>query len=319
VATLNRRRVLQLLALPAFTAAGSAQDVTITVNVRLMLLHASVRDSQGRPVSGLRREAFRITENGRPQEIREFSQEDIPVALGLVIDNSGSMRTNRPGVIAAATALARASNPADELFTVGFNERISPGLWGISPSDQNLAQLEAALQSTPASGKTALYDAIHYALGRIEQAGREKRVLVVITDGSDTASGITLDRLLVEVALSQATIYTVGIFDPDDEGTNPKVLRRLARESGGETFLPRNEPDLARMCGEIARDIRGQYMLGYYSSAPGEGPRYRAVKVSLTGQDCARCRVRARAGFLDAPPRTRPAAGKRGNDAPENQ
>jgi VWFA-related protein len=265
-----------------------------------MLLHASVRDSRGRPVSGLPKEAFRVTEDGRPQDIREFSQEDIPVALGLVIDNSGSMRTKRPGVIAAATALARASNPADELFTVGFNERVRPGLWGLSPSEQTMVQLEAALQSTAASGKTALYDAIHYALDRIEQAGRDKRVLVVITDGSDTASAITLDRLLLEVAQSHATIYTVGIFDPDDERTSAKVLRRLARESGGETFLPNGEPDLVRMCGEIAKDIRGQYMLGYYSSAPGDGPRYRAVKVNLIGDDCRGCRVRSRAGFLAA-------------------
>ena len=210
----------------------------ISVDVDLVVLHATVRDRKGGFVSGLRKENFRVFEDGVPQEIRVFQHEDVPVAVGLIVDNSGSMGRKRKDVTAAALAFVRSSNPQDEMFVVNFNERISFGLPDTELFSASAAELERALNGVPANGKTALYDAIEAGLAHLKKATLDKKVLIVISDGGDNASHHTLGQVLESAGRSDAIIYTIGLFDEYDEDRNPGVLKKIARATGGEAFLP---------------------------------------------------------------------------------
>src|SRR5208283_2257002 len=192
------RRAIGLCALPLFfliarqylpgQTASQPEIPRITVDVNLVLLHATVRDRQGGFVSGLRKENFKVFEAGRAEAIRVLQDEDVPVAAGLIVDNSGSMGRKRKDVTAAALAFARASNPRDELFVVNFNERVSFGLPDMELFSASAAKLEAALNGVPASGKTALYDAIDEGLIHLGKSTLEKKMLLVVSDGGDNAS-----------------------------------------------------------------------------------------------------------------------------------
>ena len=222
---------LLLSILAQFSAAQnpSPADYTIGVNVDMVVLQATAVDHKGALVSGLDKDNFQIYEDGALQPIKHFSHADIPVTVGLVIDNSGSMRPKRHDVIAAALAFARSSNPQDQMFVVNFNERVSFGLPGTIPFTDQVAQLEVALSRTNADGQTALYDAMAVALDHLKKGNRDKKVLIVISDGGDNASARGLSEVLKKAALSSAVVYTVGIFDEEDPDRNTRALTRLAR------------------------------------------------------------------------------------------
>ena len=214
----------------------------------LVVLRATVRDHKGAPVSGLTKENFQVYEDKVLQQIESFSHEDIPVTVGLVIDNSGSMRPKHSDVIGAALAFVRSSNPEDQIFVVNFNEHVSMGLPANSPFTSNAAQLEAALSRNVISGMTALYDAIAAGLEQLQKSKWDKKVLIVVSDGGDNASKRNLAQVMSMVNQSNAVIYTMGIFDEADEDRNPRVLKQLSRASGGEAFFPKtlqeHSPDL---------------------------------------------------------------------------
>ena len=298
--------VLTVLILP--TPAHPGDDYTIGVNVDLVVLHATALDHRGTLVSGLDKDNFQIYEDGTLQPIKYFSHEDIPVTVGLVIDNSGSMRPKRHDVIAAALAFAHSSNPQDQMFVVNFNEKVSFGLPGTIQFTDQVAQLEVALSRIDADGQTALYDAMAAALEHLKQGNRDKKVLIVISDGGDNASRHNLAQIRAMAVQSDAIIYTIGIFDEQDEDRNPHVLNELAKDTGGEAFFPESLKDLAPVCERIAHDIRNQYTLAYVPANRKRDGTYRAIQVKASGQGRGRLLVRTRTGYLAPPALPSPAA-----------
>src|ERR1700730_6773599 len=270
----------------------------IRSNVDLVVLRASVRDHRGAPVSGLTQENFQVYEDKVLQQIESFSHEDIPVTAGLVIDNSGSMRHKRSDVIGAAVAFARSSNPKDEIFVVNFNEHVSMGLPAESPFTSNVAQLETALSRNVITGMTALYDAIAAGLEQLQKGKWDKKVLIVVSDGGDNASKRKLAQVMSVVNQSKAAIYTVGIFDENDEDRNPHVLKQLSRASGGEAFFPRTLQDILPICEQIAHDIRSQYTITFVPANKKQDGTYRAIDVKARETSGGRrLSVSTRAGY----------------------
>src|SRR5277367_4775264 len=245
------------------SSSPPGNDYTISVSVNMVVLNATVEANKNVLVSGLGKDDFQIYEDGVLQPIKYFSHQDIPVTVGLVIDNSGSMRPKRADVIAAALEFARSSNPQDQMFVVNFNEKVAFGLPDATPFTDQAAQLELALSRAAADGQTALYDAIAAALERLKQGNRDKKVLIVISDGGDNASKHTLAQIMALAGQPNAIIYTIGIFDAQDEDRNPRVLKQLASKTGGEAFLPDSLKEIAPICEQIAHDIRNQYTLAY--------------------------------------------------------
>ena len=272
------------------------EDFTIRTTSRLVLLDVSVKDSAGGFVSGLTKDNFKVYEDGKPQQVTQFANADIPVTVGLVVDASGSMRMKRPEVVAAALAFIQASNSHDEIFVINFNERPRRGLPGDVLFSDNIQQLQSALWQGIPEGRTTLYDAIETALAQLEMGRRDKKTLVVISDGGDNHSRSKLPEVMHDVLSSVATIYTIGIFDPDDEEKNPGVLQRLARVSGGRAYLPEKLADIEPECRQIAKDIRTRYTIGYVPSNAGKQERH--VKLTASAPEHRKLIVRTRTSYL---------------------
>lgn len=281
------------------SASQSVQDdrYTIRVNVDQVVLHATVRNRRGTPVSGLGKESFQIYENGILQEIKYFSHDDIPIEVGLIVDNSGSMRPKRGEVIAAALAFARSSNPQDQMFVVNFNENVSFGLPENMPFTDQVVQLELALSRIAANGETALYDAVAAGLEHMKKGNRDKKVLIVISDGADNASKHNKAQILAMAEKSDVIIYTMGLFEEGDPDRNPHVLRQLAEATGGEAFLPESVKDVVPICKRIAHDIRSQYTIAYVPTNRKQDGTYRAIQVKAGAPGRGRVSVRTRAGY----------------------
>ncbi len=286
-------------------SVGQEQTYTYSVKVGLVVLPVSVFDRSGDSVPGLEEQDFKVYENGIPQQIVLFDHRDVPVALGLVIDNSTSMAPKLSEVVLSALQLARNSNPDDQIFVIHFNERVGFGLGPGEPFARSLGDLMNAVAEARAEGKTALYDAIVAGLDHLGKSPLKKKVLVVISDGGDNASSETLRETVRKAQASQALIYTIGIFDPDDRDRNPKVLKEVAKETGGAFFSPKVLTQLPDITGRIARDIRAQYTIGYVSANPRNDGTYRAVRVWVAANKRHGLTARTRAGYLAAP---RPAA-----------
>ncbi len=223
---------------PPATHDHDSESFRISVDVALVVLHATVSDRQGGFVSDLGEQDFEVYEDGVPQRIRLFRNEDIPVTVGLVVDHSTTMRPKLAEVAAAARTFVRSSNPEDEMFVVNFNENVSLGLPGTIRFTDSTAELENAITTAPTGGQTALYDAIAKGLEELQAGSRDKKVLIVVSDGGDNASARSLAQVMKLAEQSSAVIYTVGVFDEDDPDRNPGVLKRLAQATGGEAFLP---------------------------------------------------------------------------------
>lgn len=269
----------------------------IRINVELVVLHVTVLNDEHQPITGLDKAAFQIYENGVPQETESFRHEDIPVTVGLVIDNSGSMRTKRTEVIAAAQAFARASNPKDQHFLVNFNEYVTFGLPADLPFTSDLTQLAAALTAITANGKTALNDAVAAALTHLKKGNRDKQVLIVVSDGADNASQYDTARIITLAKKSEAIIYTIGIFEPADPDRNPGALKQFAKATGGESFLPHSVTEATAICERIARDIRSQYTLTYEPTNLTYDGNYRVIQVKAKAPGGEKLAVRTRAGY----------------------
>ena len=266
-------------------------------NVDLVVLYMTVRDRKGDVVFGMEKNNFTVLEDGISQTIESLSHEDLPATIGLVIDNSGSMSTKRVEVNSAALEFARSSNPQDEIFVVNFNEIVSFGLPSHLPFTNQTRDLEQALSATNPDGRTALYDAISYALEHLKQGQRNKKALIVISDGGDNASNHRLDEILAMAIRSEAILYTMGIFDPDDPDRNPRVLEQLARETGGSAFFPQSLGDVTPACNQIAADIRSQYFATYVPTNRKPDGRYRSIRVRASAPGRGRLFVRTRAGY----------------------
>jgi VWFA-related protein len=263
----------------------------------MVILRATAQDHKNVPVSGLKQDDFQVYEDGVLQPIKHFSHEDVPVTVGLVVDNSGSMKPKRHDVVAAALAFARSSNPQDQMFVVNFNEKVSLGLPANTAFTDQTFQLQSALRVEP-DGQTALYDAVALALEHLQKGSRDKKVLIVVSDGGDNASKHKLPEIMAMAAQSNAIIYTIGIFDEQDEDKNPGVLKRLAKQTGGEAFLPASLNDVAPICERIAHDIRNQYTIAYVPTNRKRDGTYRAIQVKASAPGSGRLSVRTRTGYF---------------------
>jgi Ca-activated chloride channel homolog len=279
---------------------------TISVSVDMVVLNATVRDRNGVLVSGLGKGDFQVYEDGVLQQIESFSHDDIPVTVGLVVDNSGSMRPKRAEVISAVLAFARSSNTEDQMFVVSFNENVSFGLADDTPFTDEEAQLEAALSRIAADGRTALYDAVAASLEHLKKGNRDKKVLIVISDGGDNASKHDLAQIMAMAGQSDAIIYTIGVFDENDPDRNPRALKRLAHATGGEAFLPGSVKEIFPICRQIAHDIRNQYSIAYVPTNGKRDGAYRRIQVNAGTPGRERLLVGTRAGYY-APLNPQPA------------
>jgi Ca-activated chloride channel homolog len=284
----------------ALAATGSQQTsgdeptpgFTLRTTSRLVLLDVSVKDSKGGFVSGLTQDQFKVYEDGKPQVISQFSNADVPVTVGIVVDESGSMRPKRPEVLTAALEFIHASNPQDEMFVVNFNERARRGLPDLVPFSGDINQLRLALWQGDPEGRTALYDAIELAMRQLQLGRRAKQALVVISDGGDNVSKHTLTEVTNDLLNSLVTVYTVGIFDQDDPERNPGVLEKLAHISGGAVYFPKQLDQVIPICKQIAHDIRTRYTIGYIPPAGGKAVRHIKVVAAAPGHDNLLVRTR---------------------------
>jgi VWFA-related protein len=278
--------------------AQDPEPYRIAVDVDLVVLHPTVRDRKGRFVSDLGEQDFEVYEDGVRQSIRLFQYEDTPVTVGLVVDHSRSMWPKLGQVTAAARAFVRSSNPADQMFVMNFNEAVSLGLPDAIPFTNNSTALEGAIANAPAAGMTALYDAVVGGIEHLQAGSRGKKALLVISDGGDNASAHDLASVLKVAEQSSAILYTIGLFDDDDPDRNPKVLQRLAKETGGEAFFPGELSAVVAVCESIAHDIRNQYTIGYVSTNATPKGTHRAVRIVARAAGRGKLFVRARAGYI---------------------
>ncbi|MEO8663814.1 MAG: VWA domain-containing protein [Bryobacteraceae bacterium] len=296
-----KRSLLAYLVSALAGIAGASQvakdEFVIKTNADLVILDVAVEDRNGTHVANLTKERFEIREDGKIQNVRYFSQEDLPVAVGLVVDQSGSMTTKRRVVVNSARSFVESSNPSDEMFVVNFNDRARLGLpHGVSFSSNVLA-LQLAISAASAEGRTSLNDAIVMALEHVRKSDRIRKVILVVSDGGDNASHASEKQMMDRVAETPVTIYTVGIFEPDDPDKNPGLLRRLSRLSGGEAYLPESVGDIANLMAHIGKEIRSRYTLAYAPSRSGEAGERRKIQVHVNGQEGHKLVVRARTAY----------------------
>jgi VWFA-related protein len=281
----------------AATAALRAQQPPFRAETRLVVLHATVRNSRGEFVTNLDRSAFTVYENGKKQPITVFSGDDIPVSMGLLIDNSGSMRTLRPKVEAAALALAHASNPGDEIFVLNFNDKAHIDV--AFTSDVHV--LEAGIGRVDSIGGTAMRDAIDMAQAYVGEHGtRDRKVLLVITDGIDNASVVARHQIEKQAEERDTVIFAVGLFgDADRARQGRHELDLLAARTGGLTYYPTNIDDIGVVAVEIAQQIRHQYTIAYAPLNPALDGSYRTLRVTVSGP--GGLSVRSRDGYRASP------------------
>jgi Ca-activated chloride channel homolog len=300
------KTILAFLLLAAIAAwAQSGQDV-IRVDTRLVVLHASVTDKKGKLITNLDKGAFKVFENGQPQELKVFRREDVPVSMGIIIDDSGSMRLKRERVEAAAVNLVKESNPQDEEFIVNFNDEAFLDV----PFTNDLKKMEQGLSRIDSRGGTAMRDAIDMSLNYIRtDAKKDKKIILVITDGDDNASNITLERLVQKAIHDEVLIYAIGLLNEEEKHSAAKAkraLKELTTTTGGLVYYPDKVTDVQQLTSEIAHDIRNQYTLAYSPTSPDDGS-YR--KISVTVQGPGNPTARTRSGYYAKPDEPKKSAG----------
>lgn len=252
------------------------------MDVSLVVLHTTVLDDRQRFADGLKEENFRVFEDKVEQKLSVFKREDVPVSMGLVIDNSGSMRDKRPRVNEAALTLVQASNPQDEAFVVNFNDDFYLDL--DKDFTNSIPELKEALERIDSRGSTALYDALIGSLDHLKKASKDKRVLLVVTDGEDNTSHNSLEKTIRELQKTDTVVYTIGLLSEESKKNAKrakKALEQIALASGGLAYFPESVDDVHTICEQVAHDIRNQYTLAYYPTNTKRDGSYRAVQVEV--------------------------------------
>jgi Ca-activated chloride channel homolog len=287
--------LLYLPGLEGMGVGGQDPDFTLKVDSRLVVLDVSVMDRSGKLVTGLDKSSFVVRENGDVQPVTVFLQNDAPVTLGILVDESRSMIPKRADVLSAAAILVKECNKQDEIFVLHFNDFVSLGLPKDVPFSDDPDQLGAALRKKRPDGKTALYDAVIAGLKHLELGQREKKALVLVSDGGDTASKHTRKEMLDAVERSIATIYTVGLFEHDDPDRDPTILKQISAMSGGTAFMPDTPEEIIPLSKQIAHEIRSRYTVGYVPQ-PGKGA-IRHIKVQVNSSDKGKLLAKTRAVY----------------------
>lgn len=261
-----------------------------------VLLHATVQDDHNHIVTTLERSAFTVFEDGKQQNIISFHNQDIPVSIGIVIDNSGSMREKRAKVNQAALNLVRASNPKDEVFVVNFNDEY----YLDQDFTNDLLKLKEALEKIDASGGTALYDAVVASAEHLKRNARlEKRVLFVVTDGEDNASNENLEQAVKQLQEPDGpSVYAIGILGDEEHPKRAKrALETIAQRTGGLAFFPKTLDEVDEISRTVAHDIRNQYLIGYKPTNPRDTGGFRTVKVEAKAKGHGKMVVRTKSGY----------------------
>jgi VWFA-related protein len=290
------------LAVCGMTSPQQAQEQlpVLSVHTDLVTLSVTVVDRKGALVAGLRQDDFTVYDDGQSRPIEFFTNEDAPVTIGLVIDNSGSMRGRRDAIAAAVSAFAALSHPLDEFFLLNFNDAVWLGLPPSEPFTADPQLLHATISALPTAGMSALFDGVDRALDHLELGTRDRKALVVLSDGGDNASWQTLQGVTDNARRSGAAIYSVILFDRDDHDARPRVLRTLARQTGGNAFAPRRLTDVTGAFTQIARELRSGYTIGF---APPEriASGFRSIRVVADAGDGRQLIVRTREGYYARP------------------
>ena len=320
---LHNKRILTSLALAALVAAaalwgqqtkpaGASQEEqpTFRTDTRIVVLPTTVVDKNGHLVTDLTKEQFTVYENNVAQPITKFKREDVPVSLGLIIDNSGSMRDKRAKVEAAAVALVKASNPEDESFVVNFNDEAFLDLPHGKDFTSDIKELEEALTRIDARGGTAMRDAIRMSIDHVKEKGhKDKRVLVVVTDGNDNSSVITLENLVKASQQSGVLIYAVGLLSEEERREAKKAehaLNDLAVATGGEAYFPKDAGEVERITQKVAHDIRNQYTIQYTPTNAAMDGTYRQIRVVVNAP--GKPTPHTRSGYYASPEAANPKA-----------
>ncbi|HLY17156.1 MAG TPA: VWA domain-containing protein [Bryobacteraceae bacterium] len=278
----------------ALACLAFGQEATFRSDTRLVVLNVSVFDQEGKVVRDLPKNAFTIYENGEKQTLTVFRQEDVPISLGLIIDNSASMTDKRDRVASAALAMVKVSNVQDEVFIIHFNERV------VLARDftNNLKVLEDALRDIDSKGETAMRDALLLGIEHLRHHGqRDKKVLLVVTDGEDNSSVETQAHLVEVAQRNDVIIYAVGLLgaeEPASAARAKKQLNELTLQTGGRAWFPNDVAEIANITPEIAHEIRNQYILGYEPSNRATDGSFRKIRVDV---DLPGVMVRTRSGY----------------------
>ena len=265
-------------------AAGQSTP-TFRTETRLVVLHATVKTDRGAEVVDLDQRAFTVYENGKQQPITLFRRDDIPVSLGLLIDNSGSMRRLRERVEVAALSFVRASNPLDEVFVVNFADKARIDV----PFTRDPATLAARIARVDSIGGTALRDAVAMSeryLG--DEAACDRRVLLVITDGRDNASTATWREIQQAAEQTDTSLYAIGLFGDDSSAAARQGRHELARltdHTGGAAYYPSSIDQVQSVVTDLARQIRNQYTIAYAPTNQALDGTYRRVRVEARGRE----------------------------------
>jgi Ca-activated chloride channel family protein len=286
-------------------------QAVISVHTELVAVPVAVTDARGRHVSGLGQQSFQLFDDGRPQPIAVFLHGDAPVTLGLVVDRSQSMRPKSSALVSAVSALLQSSRPDDELFGVGFNDRVSFAPSIDRPFISDAKELEVALTAVRAEGKTALYDGVAEGLQHLQLSHTQKHALIVVSDGGDNASRRTYAQVLDLARRSDAVIYAIGLLGtpPAEEEEDAGLLERLCRDTGGVAYFPHAPAEISADATSISTDIRNQYMLGFAPATRDGGRAFRKIEVKVISPGTGRLHVRSRVGYLA--PRTQPQQDRR--------
>jgi len=288
---------------PPRTGAQKGGEYTLSVDVDLVVLHTTVVDRGGRLIGELGDKNFRVFEDDIEQKLALFRNEDVPITVGLVLDNSASMRENRASMRAGAITFAETSNPLDEVFLVNFNDDYYLDLENKDFTD-DVEELKTALDKVITRGSTAFHDAVRASLKHLKRGTRQKRVLLVISDGVDTTSLSSFNTMIQEAQQSEAAIYIVALpCSPDEEGRAcrkaKRNVRKLADATGGVAYFPTGTSEVEGICRRIAHDIRNQYVLGYYPSNRARDGSFRRVRVEINApKGYSKLFARTRPGYF---------------------
>jgi Ca-activated chloride channel homolog len=250
----------------------------LNVDVDLVEVHVNVTDDHDRPIGNLTKSNFSLVEDRVLQDISVFKHEDLPVSLGLVIDNSRSIEPRKQRLDAAALSFVRKSNPEDETFIVHFDNEVRLD----QDFTASIADLEKSLASATPFGQTAIYDALILALDHMENAKHQKRAILLITDGIDNSSTHTLAEAIDATKRAHVAVYTVGLLSQSGGQQAEDALIEIAEASGGGAFFPQNVDQAHMVMERVARDLREQYTLGYFPTNPNRDGAWRSVRVEVT-------------------------------------
>ena len=286
--------------LPAQPPSGApAERPTFTADTRLVVLPVSVADKSGKLVTNLTQKAFKVYENGVEQPIKVFKREDVPISLGIIIDNSGSMREKRQKVEIASLDLVKASNPQDEVFIVNFNDDAYLDV----EFTNDIKAMEQGVARIDSRGGTAMRNAISMSIDYLKEKGKNhKKVLLVVTDGNDNASTITLERLVDKARQSEVLLYAIGLLN-EEERREARVAKRalnaLSHESGGLAFYPKGVAEVDSIALQVAHEIRNQYTIAYSPLVQAMDGSFRQIKVVVNAP--GHPQVRTRTGYYATP------------------